>query len=76
MFVVLETNTFGMGTNAFCASDERFSTGDERVENTHSNFSPRGGGGGGGQQVALARPLASANLLFPWAPSVAVSSPA
>ena len=30
----------GGGTNAFCASDERFSPGDERVENAGSNFSP------------------------------------
>ena len=40
-FIVLEMNTFCVGgTNKFCASDECFSTGDERIENVHSNLTP------------------------------------
>ena len=35
---MLETNTFGTGKNAFCASDKHFSAGNERVENARSNF--------------------------------------
>ena len=42
---MLERETFGEGTNvfalvkkAFCASDERFSVGDESVENAQSNL--------------------------------------
>ena len=38
VFIVLETNIFAQGTNALSASDERFSAGDERVQNVHSNF--------------------------------------
>ena len=38
-FIVLETSTFGAGTNAFCASDEHFSAGNECV-NTCSTSAP------------------------------------
>ena len=39
MFIVLEMNTFDVGTNTFCTSDKLFSAGDEPIENAHSNFS-------------------------------------
>ena len=47
-FIVLEAKTLALGTNAFCTGDKRFSAGNERVENVHSNwfqFSESLGGG-------------------------------
>ena len=40
VFILLETRTFFMGTNLFCASDERLSVGDKPMEKSLSNFSP------------------------------------
>ena len=38
VFIVLETSTFGVGTNAYCASDKHFSVGKKCVENKRSHF--------------------------------------